>query len=428
MVDITKTSTASNGTANGAHAAETTVTRARPNEVPVHGGTLVNRLVQADEAADLLLRARELPQVRLDARTGADAELIATGALSPLDGFVKKDDYFAIIRQAHLEDGALFPIPITLGVPRAEAAKFREGREAALVDAQGEIVGTLAVEEIFDFDRELEAKEVYRTTDIKHPGVAWLFEHKDEVALGGRVTLARRTIERKFPQHHRDPAELRGVIAARGWRRTVAFQTRNPIHRAHEYLLRCALEITDGLVVHPLVGETKGDDVPAATRVRCYEVLLDKYFPKERTLLSVFPFAMRYAGPREALLHAIARQNYGFSHFIVGRDHAGVGNYYGTYDAQRIFDTLAPGELAIQTLFFEHSFYCRACAGVASIKTCPHAEAERLILSGTRVRELLSAGEAPPPEFSRPEVAAILIAAYREAAPGGAPAASPNRG
>jgi sulfate adenylyltransferase len=420
MVDIANVSTFPKDGKNGTHAAAATVTRGKANEVPAHGGKLVDRLVHADEAADLLLRAKELPRVRLDARTGADAELIATGALSPLDGFVKKDDYFAIIRQAHLATGELFPIPITLGVPRAEASGLREGREAALVDAAGEVVGTVAVEEIYEFDRDLEAREVYRTTETKHPGVAWLSEHRDEVALGGRVTLARRTIERAFPQHHRDPAELRGVIAARGWRRTVAFQTRNPIHRAHEYLLRCALEITDGLVVHPLVGETKGDDVPAATRVRCYEVLLERYFPKDRTLLSVFPFAMRYAGPREALLHAIARQNYGFSHFIVGRDHAGVGNYYGTYDAQRIFDTLQPGELAIQTLFFEHSFYCRACAGVASIKTCPHADDQRLILSGTRVRELLSAGEAPPPEYSRPEVAAILIAAYREAASKGA--------
>jgi sulfate adenylyltransferase len=284
------------------------------------------------------------------------------------------------------------------------------------VDAGGKPVGTIAVDEVYEFDRELEAREVYKATETKHPGVAWLFEHRDEVGLAGRITLARRTIERRFPAHHRDPAELRALIAERGWRRSVAFQTRNPIHRAHEYLLRCALEITDGLVVHPLVGETKGDDVPAATRVRCYEVLLEKYFPKDRVLLSVFPFAMRYAGPREALLHAIARQNYGFSHFIVGRDHAGVGNYYGTYDAQRIFDTLEPGELAIQTLFFEHSFWCRGCGAVASVKTCPHPEAERLVLSGTRVRELLTKGDAPPAEYSRPEVAAILIEAYRQAA------------
>jgi len=396
-----------------------TGTVTRSYEVPVHGGGhLVDRMVTGDQSADVLRRAKGLPRVRLDARSGADAELIATGAFSPLDGFVGKDDYFSIVRDARLSSGkkALFPIPITLSVPRGEAKGFRAGQDAALVDAAGEVVGTIAVDDIYELDRDLEAKEVYRTTDTKHPGVAYLMEHRDEVALAGRVTLARRTIERKFPQHHRDPAELRKKIADLGWRRTVAFQTRNPIHRAHEYLLRCALEITDGLVVHPLVGETKGDDVPAVTRVRCYEILLDKYFPKDRALLSVFPFAMRYAGPREALLHAVARQNYGFSHFIVGRDHAGVGNYYGTYDAQRIFDTVEPGELAIQTLFFEHSFYCHGCAGVASIKTCPHGEDQRLVLSGTRVRELLTKGEAPPAEFSRPEVAAILIAAYREAA------------
>jgi ATP sulfurylase len=420
MVAIAKSSHSAKDGANGVHAAAATLTRDPSREVPAHGGKLVNRLVRADEAADLLLRAKQLPKVRLDARTGADAELIATGALSPLGGFLRKEDYFAVVRDVHLTGGDLFPIPITLGVPKAEAASIPEGREAALVDGSGEIVGTISVDEKYDFDRDLEAREVYETTDTKHPGVAWLFGHKGEIGLGGRVTLAKRTIERRFPQHHRDPAELRALIAARGWRRTVAFQTRNPIHRAHEYLLRCALEICDGLVVHALVGETKGDDVPAATRVRCYEALLDNYFPKERALLSVFPFAMRYAGPREALLHAVARQNYGFSHFIVGRDHAGVGNYYGTYDAQRIFDTLKPGELAIETLFFEDSFYCNACAGVASIKTCPHATDQRLILSGTKVRELLSSGQAPPAEFSRPEVAAILIAAYREAAVKGA--------
>jgi sulfate adenylyltransferase len=378
----------------------------RSYEVPAHGGRLIDRMVTGEQAADVLRRAKELPKVRLDARSGADAELLATGAFSPLEGFVGRADYLSIIQDARLSSGKkhLFPIPITLSVPRAEAGAFRAGQDAALVDGAGEAVGTIAVDEVYELDRDQEAQEVYRTTETKHPGVAYLMEHRDEVALAGRVTLARRTIERKFPQHHRDPAELRKTIADLGWRRTVAFQTRNPIHRAHEYLLRCALEITDGLVVHPLVGETKGDDVPAVTRVKCYELLLEKYFPKN------------YAGPREALLHAVARQNYGFSHFIVGRDHAGVGNYYGTYDAQLIFDTVAPGELAIQTLFFEHSFYCHGCAGVASIKTCPHSEDQRLVLSGTRVRELLTKGEAPPPEFSRPEVAAILIAAYRDAA------------
>ena len=401
---------------NGNAASPTSTVSREAGGVPAHGGgPLVSRLVTNDEAADLLLRAASLPKVALDARTSADAELIATGALSPLDGFLRKDDYFSVIRDTRLASGAVFSIPITLSVPKSARAAYRDGREAALTDASGEVVGVITVDETYEVDRELEANEVYRTNDAKHPGVAYLFEHKDEVALGGRITLARRTIERKFPEHHRDPSELRALIAAKGWRRTVAFQTRNPIHRAHEYLLRCALEVVDGLVVHPLVGETKGDDVPAAVRVRCYEALLSKYFPADRSLLSVFPFAMRYAGPREALLHAIARQNYGFSHFIVGRDHAGVGNYYGTYDAQRIFDTILPGELAITPLFFEHSFYCSGCGGVASLKTCPHDASARLTLSGTRVRELLVQGEGLPAEYSRPEVAAILTAAYREA-------------
>ena len=385
----------------------------RTHEIAPHGGTLVSRLAEGAAASDLLARAAQLPKVQLDARTAADAELLATGVFSPLDGFVRKNDYQSIIREMRVGSGAVFPIPITLTVPKADRGKYKEGAEAALVAPDGSVAGVIAVDEVYELDRELEAKEVYRTDDRKHPGVAYLFERGDEVALGGRITLGKRTIERKFPAHHRDPSELRAIIAERGWRRTVAFQTRNPIHRAHEYLLRVALETVDGLVVHPLVGETKGDDVPAVTRMDCYTTLLDKYFPKDRVLLSVFPFAMRYAGPREAVLHAVARQNYGFSHFIVGRDHAGVGNYYGTYDAQKIFDRFSKDDFAITLLFFEHSFWCSGCGGVASIKTCPHDAAQRLVLSGTRVRELLTKGELPPTEYSRPEVAEILGAAYR---------------
>jgi sulfate adenylyltransferase len=388
-----------------------TVTRPSQGVRP-HGGHLVDRLMKGEEGAEVLARAAGLPQVRLDARTAADAELIATGALSPLDGFVRKAEYLSVIREMRLPGGLVFAIPITLSVPRAAAAELKEGRDAALVGEGGQLVGTIAVDELFELDRDLEAREVYRTNDAKHPGVKYLMGHDGEIGVGGRITLARRTIERRFPEHHRDPAEVRARIAERGWRRTVAFQTRNPIHRAHEYLLRSALETVDGLVIHPLVGETKGDDVPAAVRVKAYEALL-KYFPASRAFLSVFPFAMRYAGPREAVLHAIARQNYGFSHFIIGRDHAGVGNYYGTYDAHRIFDGVRADDLAIVPLFFEHSFYCKECAGVASLKTCPHPESARLVLSGTRVRELLANGEALPPEFTRPEVAAILSEAYR---------------
>jgi ATP sulfurylase len=402
---------------NGKEAMANTLSRGHGSgaypSIRAHGGHLVNRLVSGHEAADLLMRAAELPRVALDPRTAADAELIATGALSPLDGFLRKNDYLSVIRDARLHAGTLFSIPVTLSVAKTERGRFGEGRNAALIGPSGEIVGVISIDEVFELDRNLEAKEVYRTTDAKHPGVAYLLAHRDEVALGGRITLARRTIERRFPEHHRDPVEVRALIAERGWKRTVAFQTRNPIHRAHEYLLRSALETVDGLVVHPLVGETKGDDVPASVRMRCYEALLSRYFPPSRVLLSVFPFAMRYAGPREAVLHAIARQNYGFSHFIIGRDHAGVGNYYGTYDAQRIFDGVGPADLEIQPLFFEHSFYCNGCGGVASLKTCPHDASDRLLLSGTRVRELLSKGETLPAEFTRPEVAAILAEAYR---------------
>ena len=412
-------------TSNGSTSAASSYT------IPAHGGTLVDRLLTGAAAADLLARAAGLPKIQLDSRTAADAELLATGAFSPLDGFVRKNDYHSIIENMRTASGAVFSIPITLTIPEGDASKYKVGQEAALVGLDGQVAGTIAIDDIYTLDRDKEAREVYRTPDpraaasgdTKHPGVAYLFERGPELAVGGRVTLGKRTIERKFPEHHRDPSEVRALIAERGWRKTVAFQTRNPIHRAHEYLLRVALETVDGLAVHPLVGDTKGDDVPAVTRMECYTTLLDAYFPKDRVLLTVFPFAMRYCGPREAVLHAVARQNYGFSHFIVGRDHAGVGNWYGTYDAQKIFEQLpaptsleaasSPNELKIQLLNFEHSFWCKACGNVASIKTCPHDAAERLTLSGTRVRELLAGGELPPPEYSRPEIAKILAAAYR---------------
>jgi sulfate adenylyltransferase len=381
-----------------------------------HGGQLVDRLGERPDGVE------QIEIVTLTSREVSDLDMLATGALSPLEGFVGKDDYASIVSTLRLSKesgGHVFSIPITLSVPRASAKDLARGKEATLVH-DGEIVGTIEVSEIYDFDRAREAELVYRTTDAAHPGVKWLLSRGDEVAVGGKITLARRTIRRAFAAHHRDPSEVRALLAERGWRRTVAFQTRNPIHRAHEHLLRSALETVDGLAVHPLVGETKDDDVPADVRVRAYETLLAKYFPADRVLLTVFPFAMRYAGPREALLHAIARQNYGFSHFIVGRDHAGVGSYYGTYDAQRIFDEIEPGELAIVPIFFEHSFWCNGCGQVASSKTCPHDKSHHLVLSGTKVREKLARGEGLPVEFTRPEIAAILAEAYAAKAANGA--------
>jgi ATP sulfurylase len=386
-----------------------------PGSIAPHGGWLVDRVARGAEAEELTRRAQDLPRVVLDERSRADLECIATGVLSPLEGFLRKKDYDRVVDEMRLADGTPFPIPITLSVPKADASKYGVGRDVSLALPDGTVVGVLHLEEKFDLDKPREARNVYKTEERAHPGVAWLYERTGDVALGGKVTMLQRSAERKFPTHHRDPIETRKLFVERGWRRVVAFQTRNPVHRAHEYLIKSALEAVDGLMLHPLVGETKSDDVPATTRVRCYEILLDTYFPKDRVLLSVFPFAMRYAGPREAVLHAIARQNYGCTHFIVGRDHAGVGNYYGSYDAHKIFDQFTPGELKITTLFFEHSFYCRGCQAVASSKTCPHEADQRLVLSGTKVRSMLEAGEAPPPEFSRPEVAKILIEAYRAA-------------
>ena len=371
------------------------------------GGELVSRVLRPGEDFELGEFAR-LPRLELSERGLADVEMIATGAYSPLTGFLGERDYRSVIEHMRLADGTPWSVPITLPVSRAAAAHYR-GK--VLLTYGGEAIGTLDVSEQYDAHKSLEAREVYRTEDPAHPGVAALMA-AGEVYLAGEVTLF--DIPRgAFAAHHRTPAEVREVIEARGWRSTVAFQTRNPIHRAHEYLQKVALELVDGLLLHPLVGKTKGDDVPAETRMHAYEVLLDKYYPRERTLLSVYPAAMRYAGPREAVLHALSRRNYGASHFIVGRDHAGVGSYYGTYDAQEIFSAFTPQELGIQILKFEHTFYCQTCGQLVSPRTCPHDAGHHLILSGTKVREKLRAGENLPPEFTRPEVAEVLREAYQ---------------
>ncbi|NTU80538.1 MAG: sulfate adenylyltransferase [Chloroflexales bacterium] len=381
--------------------------------IPPHGGALVDRVLRGAAREAAIARAQRAPRITLSELGLADLELIATGVFSPLTGFLGRADYERVVAEARLADGTLWPIPITLPVSEAEAAQLREGEPVALYAPDGRLVGLLELGERYAADPAREAAEVYRTTDPAHPGVARLYA-QGPVLLGGAIWLINQLVS-PFPALRLTPDESRRAFAERGWRTVVGFQTRNPVHRAHEYIQKAALELVDGLFLHPLVGATKDDDLPAAVRVRSYEVLLQGYYPATRTLLAVFPAAMRYAGPREALLHAIARQNYGCTHFIVGRDHAGVGSYYGTYDAQRIFDTLRPGDLAITPLRFEHTFYCRTCAGVASSRTCPHEPSHHLTLSGTKVRELLRAGEAPPPEFTRPEVARVLIEALRAA-------------
>jgi sulfate adenylyltransferase len=378
-----------------------------------HGGTLVNRVLDGAAREEAHAIAQTAPRVTLSEVGLADLEMIATGAYSPLQGFMGQADYKQVVDAMRLADGTLWPIPITLPVSESKAEMLREGQPVGLYAPDGRLAGLLELRERYRYDPIREAQQIYRTTEQAHPGVARLYA-QGPVLLGGDVWLIE-PLASSFPELAFTPERSRQAFAERGWRTVVGFQTRNPVHRAHEYIQKSALEIVDGLFLHPLVGATKEDDVPAVARVRSYEVLLRHYYPADRVLLGAYPAAMRYAGPREALLHAISRQNYGCTHFIVGRDHAGVGNYYGTYDAQRMFDALQPGDLAITPLKFEHTFYCRTCASVASPRTCPHDSEHRLSLSGTRVRELLRAGTPPPPEFTRPEVAQVLIEALRAA-------------
>jgi sulfate adenylyltransferase len=374
---------------------------------------LIDRTLRGTLREIAIERAAYLPRLILTPVNLSDLELIGNGAFSPLTGFMNQADYRSVLDEMYLQSGLPWTIPITLAVGRDQAATLKVGQEVALYDGNGRLMGLLELAEKFTYDKQYEAQKVFLTTDDKHPGVAHIYQ-AGEVYLAGDVWVVNAPANPPFAEFRHSPATSRRMFAANGWRRVVGFQTRNPIHRAHEYIQKAALEIVDGLFLHPLVGETKADDIPADVRMRSYQSLLREYYPQNRTLLGVYPAAMRYGGPREAIFHAIARKNYGCTHFIVGRDHAGVGNYYGTYDAQLIFDEFAPHELGITPLFFEHTFYCRKCGAMASYKTCPHNAEEHLILSGTRVRELLSRGEMPPPEFSRPLVAQILIDAYRQ--------------
>ncbi len=366
-----------------------------------HGGALVDRFGERPEGLE------KLETLRLTSRELSDLEMIAAGGLSPLTGFMGPSDYESVVSEMRLVDGLPWALPVCLAVETAP-----KGDQLALADENGNPVAVLDVEETFGYDKSREAQSCFQTADVEHPGVARLCAQHDLYVSGPVTVFARR--EPPFPELAKDPSETRALFAERGWRRVVGFQTRNPIHRAHEYLTKCALETVDGLLIHPLVGETKSDDVPAAVRVRAYDALIDSYYPTDRVVVSAFPAAMRYAGPREAIWHAICRKNYGCSHFIVGRDHAGVGSYYGTYDAQLIFDEFEPHELDIEPMFFEHSFWCKACGQMATAKTCPHPGEEHVFLSGTKVREMLAGGDLPPAEFSRLEVAAILVDAYQD--------------
>jgi sulfate adenylyltransferase len=377
-----------------------------------HGGILVDREARGAEREALLRASVKMPGLTINARAEADLELIASGALSPLEGFMGEADYLLVRDQRRLVNGLAWTIPVTLSVTAEERAKLSTGNDVALRSRDGRLLAVLHLAEIYKYDKQLEAERVYLTTEEKHPGVKALYE-QGEYLLGGHISLIESPNQYEFAEYRFSPRQLRALFARRGWQRIVAFQTRNPVHRAHEYIQKCALETVDGLLLHPIVGETKPDDIPAPVRLRAYEVIIEHYYPLDRTQLAVLPAAMRYAGPREAIFHAIIRQNYGCSHFIVGRDHAGVGNYYGTYDAQRIFGDFVPGELKITPMFFDNTFFCRRCDGMASLKTCPHPQEHHVFLSGTKVREMLSRGEIPPIEFTRPEVAQALIEGLR---------------
>jgi sulfate adenylyltransferase len=378
-----------------------------------HGGELVDRRIPESEWAERLTQAEELPKVALGPRALSDLEMISTGVFSPLTGFMGREDYESVVETMHLADGLAWSMPITLSAGDDEANGIAEGDEVALTNGEGRIVATMAVTDRYTYDKGREAKAVYRTEDGNHPGVAALYK-QGSTLIGGDITLLdEKPNPRPFPGYYYEPKELRAIFAERGWKRVVGFQTRNPVHRAHEYIQKSALETVDGLLLNPLVGETKSDDIPADVRMRSYETILDRYYPKQRTVLAVFPAAMRYAGPREAIFHAICRKNYGCTHFIVGRDHAGVGSYYGTYDAQHVFEEFEEGELGITPLFFEHAFFCLNCGGMATTKTCPHEAEAHVFFSGTKVREMLGRGEYPPPEFSRPEVVEVLIEGLR---------------
>ena len=379
-----------------------------------HGGDLVDLLVPEGRREATRAEAEHLPKLVVNARELSDLEMLTVGALSPLRGFVGEADYVSVLETMHLTNGLAWSIPVTLSLTDDDVKRIGAGGSVALLPWEaGDPIAVVEVAEVFKRDRQKESVGVFGTEDLEHPGVQALHDAGD-FCLAGTVRALALPEHDDFLPYRLTPAQTRAAFAERGWRTVVGFQTRNPIHRAHEYLQKCALEIVDGLLVHPLVGATKDDDVPADVRMRCYEALFEGYYPKDRAMVSVFPAAMRYAGPREAIWHAICRKNYGCTHFIVGRDHAGVGSYYGTYDAQRIFEEFEPGELGITPLMFEHSFWCNACEGMASPKTCPHGEGSRVSLSGTKVREMLRAGERPPAEFSRPEVADILIDAMRE--------------
>jgi len=382
--------------------------------VQPHGGTLLPRILEGEELRVEKNKAETLPVIKMTSRETSDLIMMAIGAFSPLEGFMGKQDYERVVSEMRLASGLVWPIPITLSVTEDQAAALNEGDEVALVDDETkELMGSMTIREKYQYDKKKEAREVFGTEDEAHPGVEKVYSQGD-VLLGGPVkAFSEGKYPDEFGDHYARPAETRKIFEENGWNTVAAFQVRNPIHRSHEYCTKIALEVSDGLFIHPLVGKLKPGDIPADVRMKCYEVLLENYYPKDRVVMKVYPMEMRYGGPREAVLHAVFRQNYGCSHMIIGRDHAGVGKYYGPFDAQNIFNQFSSEELKIKPLNIDWTFWCYKCDGMASMKTCPHTPADRCMISGTELRRMMSEGEEVPKEFGRPEVVEILVDYYK---------------
>jgi len=384
------------------------------NLIPPHGGKLKPLLLRGKELVEAVEKTRSLPEIQMTTRERDDLIMTGIGAFSPLEGFMGKADWRGVCDEMKMANGTFWPIPITLSITKEEGSRIREGQEVALIDEENKrMMGSMVVQEKYTIDKVYECRQVFKTDDIKHPGVAKVMA-QGEINLGGPVKVfSEGDYPKKFKGLYATPEETRKLFKEKGWKTIAALQLRNPMHRSHEYIAKIALEISDGLFIHQLIGKLKEGDIPAEVRVKCVDALVEHYFPKERVIQNGCPLEMRYAGPREALLHAIFRQNYGATHLIVGRDHAGVGNYYGPFEAQEIFDCIPPDALLIKPLKIDWTFYCYKCKAMASPKTCPHSKEDHLILSGTKLRKMLSEGEKPPAEFSRPEVLDILIDYYR---------------
>lgn len=379
-----------------------------------HGGNLIQLIIDDEKLLSEKRREAEtFPLVPLTSKEVSDVIMLGTGAYSPLKGFMCRDDYMSVVNDMRLHDGILWPIPITLSVSIDIAKNIREGRKVALYNREnGNIIGTMTVKEKYHYDKRTEALNVFLTEDEAHPGVKGIYGQGD-VYLGGTVEVFD---EGGYPEKYSEyarPSETRSLFINRGWNTIAAFQTRNPIHRSHEYLTKISLEICDGLLIHPIVGKLKPGDIPAEIRIECYRTIINNYYPQDRVVLKVYPMEMRYGGPREALLHAIIRQNFGCSHIIIGRDHAGVGKYYGPFDAHRVFDELRPEDLYIKPVKMDWTFWCKKCDSIVSSRTCPHTDKDHLAISGTELRNMLVQGQRPPKEYGRQEVIDILMEYYR---------------